>query len=168
MRLHLTRHCFVFSLTIAGNMSPNNGCFIIFDEMTADLTPAEVGERIEFWKRERCHLFEPDACTFVSNFESVPPLWVCRNAHHRQLQHRAHVPHGQAGRQRHARHVRDRHRPQRRVLHVRASRCCVHCRSRLFSNPLFLSFSLSSFAAAPTTAPASLPATSLLRRASTR
>lgn len=34
-----------------GNMSPNNGCMIIFDEMTSDLTPAEVDERMEFWKQ---------------------------------------------------------------------------------------------------------------------
>lgn len=31
-------------------MSPNNGTAIIFDEMTSDLTPNEVGERIEYWK----------------------------------------------------------------------------------------------------------------------
>lgn len=35
-----------------GNQSANNGCMIIFDEMTKDLTPAEVDERIEFWKRK--------------------------------------------------------------------------------------------------------------------
>ena len=34
-----------------GNMSPNNGTMIIFDEMTKDLTPYEVDERIEFWKQ---------------------------------------------------------------------------------------------------------------------
>lgn len=34
-----------------GNMSPNNGTMILFDEMTKDLTPHEVDERIEFWKR---------------------------------------------------------------------------------------------------------------------
>ena len=32
-------------------MSPNNGTMIVFDEMTKDLTPHEVDERIEFWKQ---------------------------------------------------------------------------------------------------------------------
>lgn len=34
-----------------GNMSPSNGTFIVFDEMTSDLTPADCGERLEFWKQ---------------------------------------------------------------------------------------------------------------------
>ena len=31
-------------------MSPNNGCLMLFDEMTKDLTPAECDERVEYWK----------------------------------------------------------------------------------------------------------------------
>ena len=47
-----TLHSFV---TLTGNMSANNGCMIVYDEMTKDLTPAEVDERIEFWKRMHCN-----------------------------------------------------------------------------------------------------------------
>jgi len=41
-----------------GNMAPSNGTFILFDEMTKDLTPAEVDERMEYWKCV-CAIFAP-------------------------------------------------------------------------------------------------------------
>ena len=34
-----------------GNNASSNGRLIIYDEMTSDLTAAEVGERMEYWKR---------------------------------------------------------------------------------------------------------------------
>ena len=52
----------------AGNMSPNNGTMIIFDEMTKDLTPHEVDERVEYWKRKH----------FANRSQlGVLPLTVC-------------------------------------------------------------------------------------------
>ena len=51
-----------------GNMSPNNGTMIIFDEMTKDLTPHEVDERVEYWKRKH----------FANRSQlGVLPLTVC-------------------------------------------------------------------------------------------
>lgn len=57
-----------------GNHSSSNGCMIIFDEMTSDLTPAECGERIEYWKREDCRQTHPPRLTLRTHDWSVDCL----------------------------------------------------------------------------------------------
>ena len=64
-------------------MCVSNGCLVIYDEMTKDLTSHEVDERMEYWKRASSEL-KPHSVT-NRPAESMSCAVSRRNPHDAQV-----------------------------------------------------------------------------------